>query len=96
MNYKGYVGTFVYDPETDIFHGEVSHLTDIITFQGRSLDELKEALADSVEDYLDLCARQGKAPQKPLTPTLRGEYDFSTAAKNPYIREADGEESDGF
>lgn len=67
MSYKGYTGKFVYDPDADIFHGEVMNLTDVITFQGRSIDELKTALADSVEDYLEFCARQGKQPQKPFS-----------------------------
>ena len=64
MAYKGYTGKFEYDPEADIFHGEVLHLSDVITFQGRSIDELKQALADSVEDYLDFCAEEGRQPQK--------------------------------
>lgn len=67
MNYKGYTGKFEYDADADIFHGEVLNLTDIITFQGRSIDELKEAIADSVEDYLEFCAQQGKAPEKPFS-----------------------------
>ncbi|MBR3663974.1 MAG: type II toxin-antitoxin system HicB family antitoxin [Desulfovibrio sp.] len=64
LTYKGYQGRFDYDPEADIFHGEVLHLTDVITFQGRSIDELKQALADSVEDYLEFCAQKGKIPEK--------------------------------
>ncbi len=67
MSYKGYQGSFEYDPEADIFHGEVLHLSDVITFQGRSIDELKTALADSVEDYLAFCAEQGKQPEKPYS-----------------------------
>lgn len=47
LSYKGYHGKFAYDPEEDIFHGEILHLADVITFQGRSIDELKQALADS-------------------------------------------------
>lgn len=64
LTYKGYQGRFDYDSEADIFHGEVLHLTDVITFQGRSIDELKQALADSVEDYLEFCAQKGKIPEK--------------------------------
>ena len=64
ITYKGYQGTFEYDPEADIFHGEVLNLTDVITFRGRSIDELKTALADSVEDYLEFCAQEGKTPEK--------------------------------
>jgi predicted HicB family RNase H-like nuclease len=64
LTYKGYQGSFEYDSEADIFHGDVLHLTDVITFQGRSIDELKTALADSIEVYLEYCAEKGREPQK--------------------------------
>lgn len=64
LNYKGYQGVFNYDPDADIFHGEVTDLSDVITFQGRSIDELKQAMRDSVEDYLEFCAEKGKIPEK--------------------------------
>lgn len=67
MIYKGCQGRFEYDADADIFHGEVINLADVITFQGRSIDELKEALADSVEDYLNFCAEKGKTPEKPYS-----------------------------
>ncbi|MBQ7738347.1 MAG: type II toxin-antitoxin system HicB family antitoxin [Desulfovibrionaceae bacterium] len=77
LNYKGYQGCFSYDPEADIFHGEVLHLTDVITFQGRSVDELKQALADSVEDYLEFCAQKGKIPEEPYS----GRFNVQIAPK---------------
>lgn len=64
LSYKGYQGHFDYDPDADIFHGEVLHLNDVVTFQGRSIDELKQALKDSVEDYLLLCKEVGKQPER--------------------------------
>ena len=67
LTYKGYQGRFEYDSNADIFHGEVLHLTDVVTFQGRSIDELKQTLADSVEDYLALCSEVGKEPEKPFS-----------------------------
>lgn len=67
LTYKGYHGNFEYDEDADIFHGQVMNLSDVITFQGRSIDELKQALADSVEDYLDFCADEGKTPEKPYS-----------------------------
>lgn len=67
LSYKGYQGRFEYDPEADLFHGEVLHLADVITFQGRSIDEMKQALEDSVEDYLEFCARKGRQPEKPYS-----------------------------
>ncbi|MFW5837075.1 MAG: type II toxin-antitoxin system HicB family antitoxin [Desulfovibrionaceae bacterium] len=62
MNYKDYQGRFEYDPEARIFHGEVLNLADVVTFQGRSIEELRQALADSVEDYLAFCAEKPRTP----------------------------------
>ena len=67
LTYKGYQGSFDYDPDADIFHGDVLHINDVVTFQGRSIDELKKALADSVEGYLEFCADKGKTPEKPYS-----------------------------
>ena len=70
LTYKGYQGSFEYDPEADIFHGDVLHLADVITFQGRSIDELKTAMADSIEVYLEYCAKKGREPGKPFSGTF--------------------------
>jgi predicted HicB family RNase H-like nuclease len=70
LRYKDYTGVFAYDEEAELFHGRVVGLRDIVTFEGRSVDELKTALADSVEDYLDFCKELGKEPEKPLSGRL--------------------------
>lgn len=67
MHYKGYEAVVAFDEEAEIFHGEVIDLRDVITFQGASVDELKQALADSVEDYLAFCAERGEEPEKPYS-----------------------------
>ena len=67
MDYKGYVGMVEFDDEADIFHGEVVNLRDVITFQGRSVDELRRAFEESVDDYLAWCAERGKQPDKPFS-----------------------------
>ncbi|MEH2286555.1 type II toxin-antitoxin system HicB family antitoxin [Nostoc sp.] len=67
MNYKGYEAIVEFDAEAEIFHGEVINIRDVITFQGSSVDELKQALADSVEDYLDFCRERGEEPDKPFS-----------------------------
>jgi predicted HicB family RNase H-like nuclease len=70
IEYKGYTGVIEFDPSIDAFHGRVVGLQDVVTFQGRSLDELRLEMAESVEDYLDLCAEAGKDPERPY----RGEF----------------------
>lgn len=62
-----YAGVFEYDPDADLFHGEVVNVGATLTFQGRSIDELKTALKDTVDDYIDWCAERGKEPLKPFS-----------------------------
>ena len=67
MQYKGYTGKVEFDDEAEIFHGEVIGLRDVITFQGRTVDEVKGAFRESVDDYLAFCAKRGEEPEKPFT-----------------------------
>ena len=46
MEYKGYIGKVEFDDEAGLFHGEVINTRDVITFQGRSVTELKKAGSD--------------------------------------------------
>ena len=70
IDYKGYTGVFEFDPSIDAFHGRIIGLHDVVTFQGRSLDELRREMAESVDDYLEFCAEVGKEPERPY----RGEF----------------------
>ena len=65
--YRGYKGYFEFDEKADLFHGQVLGIKDVITFQGRSIDELKIALKGSIDDYLDMCEQEGKSPDKPFS-----------------------------
>lgn len=67
MHYKGYEAVVEFDEDADIFHGEVMNLRDVITFQGASAAELKQAFGDSVEDYLAFCKERGEEPEKPFS-----------------------------
>jgi predicted HicB family RNase H-like nuclease len=67
MKYKGYVGKVEFDDEAGIFHGEVLDTRDVITFQGNSVDELKTAFRESIDDYLAFCKQRGEAPNKPFS-----------------------------
>lgn len=70
MQYKGYLAHVEYDDAVNIFHGEVINTRDVITFQGKSVSELKKAFADSVKDYLTFCKERGEEPDKPFTGRL--------------------------
>ena len=91
MNYKGYEARVELDDEAGVFHGEVINTRDVITFQGSSVEELKQAFEDSVDDYLEFCASRGEDPEKrmfwkncnPSSPPKPRNSDFalSCAAK---------------
>ena len=70
MEYKGYLGRVEYDDEAGIFHGEVINLRDVITFQGETVQELRTAFQESVEDYLAFCAERGEEPERPYSGTF--------------------------
>jgi predicted HicB family RNase H-like nuclease len=62
LHYKEYTGHVVYDDEAGLFHGEVLDLRDVVTFQGRSVEEIEQAFRDSIDDYLAFCEeRKAKA-----------------------------------
>lgn len=67
MTYQGYVGKVKFDDEAGIFYGEVINLRDVITFQGTSVQELRQAFRDSVDDYLEFCAQRGEEAEKPFS-----------------------------
>ena len=100
MEYKGYHGKVDFDEEAEIFHGEVINVKDVITFEGKSVDELKQAFQDSVDDYLAFCKERGEAPEKPYSgrfvirtdPELHKKIAFEAQKKgkslNSYVNEA--------
>ena len=67
MEYKGYIAKVEFDDQDNTFHGEVINLRDVITFEGQSVEELREAFRDSVDDYLDFCAERGEDPERPFS-----------------------------
>jgi predicted HicB family RNase H-like nuclease len=66
MTYKGYDALVTYDEEAELFHGEVMNTRDVITFEGSSVGELKQALLESIEDYLSFCKERGEEAEKPF------------------------------
>ena len=67
MTHNGYEARVEFDDEAGLFHGEVINLRDVITFQGKSVAELKRAFAGSVADYLAFCKARGEAPERPYS-----------------------------
>jgi predicted HicB family RNase H-like nuclease len=67
MEYKGYIGIVTYDSDARVFHGDVANTRDVITFQGKTVDEIEKAFKESVEDYIQWCKEDGVEPEKPYS-----------------------------
>ncbi len=67
LMYKGYIGHVEFDDEADIFHGEVINTRDVITFQGKTVAEIRKAFRESVDDYLEFCEKRNEEPDKPFS-----------------------------
>jgi predicted HicB family RNase H-like nuclease len=65
MEYKGYIGQFIFDEKLELFQGKVCNIKDVITFQGKSMETLEYDFKDSINEYLTWCKKAGRDPDKP-------------------------------
>jgi predicted HicB family RNase H-like nuclease len=64
MSYKGYLARIEYDDEDGIFTGRLAGIRDGVGFHADTVEGLREAFHEAVEDYLETCAKIGKEPQR--------------------------------
>jgi predicted HicB family RNase H-like nuclease len=64
LTYKEFVGSVKLNTADKVFHGKIEFITDLVTFEGSSVNELEAAFKEAVEDYLELCQMVGKKPLK--------------------------------
>lgn len=64
MIYKGYTARVEYSDEDELFIGRIAGIDDVIGFHGESVNELKAAFVEAVDDYMETCDKLGRQPQK--------------------------------
>jgi predicted HicB family RNase H-like nuclease len=64
ISYRGHYARITFDPSADAFHGRVLGMQDVISFYGRTSDELREEMRAAVEDYIAWCKAEGDKPEK--------------------------------
>lgn len=67
LHYKGYSGSVEYSQEDDVLHGRVLGINDLVTYEGRTLEEIKQYFTKAVEGYLAMCRELGQDPDKPFS-----------------------------
>lgn len=66
IEYKNYLGSVEYSDDDEIFFGKILGIRDLISYEGTSVKELKEAFHTAVEDYFQTCKELDKQPEKPF------------------------------
>lgn len=90
LSHKGFVGSFNYIEDEDILYGKIEGITDLVTFEGLGISEIKTAFIEAVEDYIFLCKEVGKEPMKSfkgsfnvrLNPKLHREISMEAVRNN--------------
>lgn len=70
FTYKGYTGSIEFSTEDMCLFGKVQMINDLVMYDGQTLDELKTAFESAVDEYLEMCAEEGKNPDKPVSGTF--------------------------
>jgi predicted HicB family RNase H-like nuclease len=64
MTVEGYKARIEYDPEIDMFRGEVLGLTGGADFYGKTPKELKAEFKKSLTVFLEVCKEKGIEPRR--------------------------------
>lgn len=60
LNYKSYIGSIEYSEEDKYYFGKLLGTgKDYITYEGKTLAELKNDFEGAVDDYIASCAARG-------------------------------------
>jgi predicted HicB family RNase H-like nuclease len=64
LDYNGYRGSVHFSADDRVFYGEILGIDDLVSFEGGAVEELERAFREAVDDYLALCKKIGKKPER--------------------------------
>lgn len=67
MEHKGYVARLEIDEDGNGFHGVVINIGDTVTFEGKSMKELRKEFRTSMQEYFKFCKERGREPDQPFS-----------------------------
>ena len=62
--YKGFYGSIHYSDEDKCLFGNIIGITDSVSYEGTTIQEITEDFHLSVDDYIAVCNTMGKTPLK--------------------------------
>jgi predicted HicB family RNase H-like nuclease len=79
MTVAGYNAKIEYDPEIDMFRGEILGLTGGADFYGKTPKELKAEFKKSLTVFLEVCKEKGVEPRR----SYSGKFNLRIAPELP-------------
>ena len=76
LRYRDFLGSAHFSAEDDCFFGKIEGIDDLVSFEGRTIDELKKSFREAVEDYRKLCL----STNKPLQKSYKGSFNVRMPA----------------
>jgi len=64
LEYKGYIGTVEFSDTDAILFGKVVGVTSLISYEGDSVQSLKEDFQGAIDEYIEMCLEEGVDPEK--------------------------------
>ena len=95
MTVKGLKAKIEYDPEIDMFRGEILGLNGGADFYGKTPDELRKEFKKSFKVFIDVCKEKGIEPYKDysgkfnlrIPPNLHAEIAARAAAEGKSLNQ---------
>lgn len=81
MIYKGYRALVEFDAEDEIFAGRILGINDVVGFHGDTVEGLKAAFHEAVDDYVEACKKIGEVPEKRYSGNLMLRVDPAVHSK---------------
>jgi len=71
LTYKGFIGVVQYSADDNIFFGKIEGIDDLITFEGETVHELKDAFKYVVDEHIKDCENE----HVPVEKSYRGTFN---------------------
>lgn len=70
MHNNGYSASIRFSEEDGLFVGRILGISDIVSFHGLSVGEMRQQFAIALDSYLSDCEEMGKEPERPYSGKL--------------------------
>jgi len=71
LTYKGFIGSVQFSADDNVFFGKLEGVNDLVTFEGNTVQELKDAFHYIVDEHIKDC----EAENIPAKKSYRGNFN---------------------